>query len=130
MDLQSSALPFELSAIDNSFKLYFHSHFRFNFLANQQFSQILVPEQRHRYFFLYRASVISRCISCPVLLYHFLSCLPKSVRAIHYHLASSNQCLAIRPRLIIKRADYWGEVARVVFVELCSRVYDVICLPS
>ena len=41
-------------------------------------------------------------------------------------LASSNQRLAIRRRLIISKAGYWGEVTRLV-VELGSRVYDVIC---
>ena len=51
---------------------------------------------------------------------HDLSCcpisfpaVPESVWATHCHLASSNQCFAVRRKLTIMNADNWGEVARV-----------------
>ena len=52
-------------------------------------------------------------MSCPAVLLSFPA-LPESVWATHCHLASSNQCLAVRRRLTIIRADYWEEGARVV----------------
>ena len=66
----------------------------------------------------FKASSTSRFILCLALLSYY-PFLPALVCLGHplFVLASSNQRLAIRLRLIIMRAGYWGEVARVVVVE-------------
>ena len=56
----------------------------------------------------------------PTVLLSFLAC--PSLFGPSIVLASSNQRLTILRRLIIMSAGYWGEVARVVVVELRSRV--------
>ena len=53
-------------------------------------------------------------LACPAVLLSFPAC-PSLIWALHfYRLASSNQCFAVRRRLTLMNADYWGEVARVV----------------